>query len=104
MAKIDLGSMSKSDLEKLKRDVDEALASLIQRRKAEAKKAAADAAKKYGFSLGELVGKERAKRGASPAKYRNPANPSQTWSGRGRQPGWIKEGLAKGKKLADFAI
>jgi DNA-binding protein H-NS len=37
-------------------------------------------------------------------KYRNPANPKQTWTGRGRQPGWIKDGLAKGKKLADFAI
>ncbi|MDH3263227.1 MAG: H-NS histone family protein [Paracoccaceae bacterium] len=104
MAKTDLGSMSKSDLEKLKGEVEQALASLVQRRKAEAKKAAEDAAKKFGYSLGDLVGKERGKKGASPAKYRNPANPSQTWSGRGRQPGWIKEGLAKGKKLSEFAI
>jgi DNA-binding protein H-NS len=27
-----------------------------------------------------------------------------TWSGRGRQPGWIKEALAKGKGLDDFLI
>jgi DNA-binding protein H-NS len=104
VAKIDLSSMSKSDLEKLKGDVEKTLASLEQRRKADAKKAAEEAAKKFGFSLGDLVGREKAKRGGAPAKYRNPADPSQTWSGRGRQPGWIKDGLAKGKKLAEFAI
>jgi DNA-binding protein H-NS len=24
-------------------------------------------------------------------KYRNPANPEQTWTGRGKKPGWLKE-------------
>lgn len=103
MAKIDLGNMSRGDLVKLKADVEKALANQDNKLKAEAKKAAEDAAKKYGFSLGDLLGRERSKKGGV-AKYRNPANGNQTWSGRGRQPGWIKEGLAKGKSLDDFAI
>lgn len=101
--KIDLASYSRTDLEELRADVDRQLASLDHRRKAEARKAAEEAARKFGFSLDDLYGKPKAVKG-NPAKYANPANPRQTWSGRGRQPGWIKEGLAKGKSLADFAI
>lgn len=104
MAKIDLADMSKAELVQLRDEVDQALSTLDQRRKSEAKKAAEEAAKKFGFSLGDLLGKERGRKNSGAAKYRNPADPAQTWSGRGRQPGWIKAGLAKGKSLAEFAI
>lgn len=30
-------------------------------------------------------------RGKVPPKYRNPANPEQTWTGRGRAPLWVLE-------------
>lgn len=104
MGKVDLSGMSKPELVKLKGDVDKALVTLDQRLKADAKKAAEEAAKKYGYSLGELVGRERGRKAGGAPKFRNPADPDQTWTGRGRQPGWIKKGLAKGKALADFAI
>ena len=32
-------------------------------------------------------------------KYRNPKNPAETWSGRGKQPLWAKEQLRSGRKL-----
>lgn len=35
----------------------------------------------------------------SEAQYRNPDDASQQWSGRGRQPGWVKALLASGKSL-----
>jgi DNA-binding protein H-NS len=38
-----------------------------------------------------------------PAKYRHPAT-GQTWSGRGLHPTWLKQALADGAKLADFAL
>ena len=41
---------------------------------------------------------------AGQARFRNPADESQTWTGRGRQPKWIAEGLTKGKSLDDFRI
>ena len=37
-------------------------------------------------------------------KYQNPNNPSVTWSGRGKQPIWLKEQLGEGKKLEQFLI
>jgi DNA-binding protein H-NS len=37
-------------------------------------------------------------------KFRNPADPSVTWSGRGKQPHWVTELLAAGKLLDEFRI
>ena len=37
-------------------------------------------------------------------KYRNPKRPSETWSGRGKQPRWLRAQLRPGKKLNDFLI
>jgi DNA-binding protein H-NS len=35
-------------------------------------------------------------------KYRNPISFSETWSGRGRQPRWLRAQLELGKRLEDF--
>jgi DNA-binding protein H-NS len=37
-------------------------------------------------------------------KYRNPARPSETWAGRGKQPRWLTAELRSGKQLDDFRI
>jgi DNA-binding protein H-NS len=37
-------------------------------------------------------------------KYRNPKKPSETWSGRGRQPHWVQRQLGSGKQLEDLLI
>jgi len=37
-------------------------------------------------------------------KYQDPSNPSQTWSGRGKQPRWLITQLIQGKHLDDFRI
>jgi DNA-binding protein H-NS len=37
-------------------------------------------------------------------KYRNQATPSETWSGRGRQPRWLQRQLKLGKRLEDFKV
>ena len=37
-------------------------------------------------------------------KYRNPAKPSETWAGRGKQPRWLTAQLGSGKNLDDFRI
>jgi DNA-binding protein H-NS len=37
-------------------------------------------------------------------KYRNPAQPHETWAGRGKQPRWLTTQLESGKKLDDFRI
>src|SRR5712664_4380307 len=37
-------------------------------------------------------------------KYRNPAEPSETWAGRGKQPRWLAAQLKSGKQIDDFKI
>lgn len=102
---IDLESLSREDLEKLRANIDKALKSLDSRRRAEARRAAEAKARELGFTLEELVASAPSgNKAKSVARYRHPENPDVTWTGRGRQPGWIKEGLAAGKSLEDFAI
>jgi DNA-binding protein H-NS len=38
------------------------------------------------------------------AKYQNPANSKETWTGRGKQPRWLAAETAKGRKLEEFLI
>lgn len=37
-------------------------------------------------------------------KYCNPSAPTETWSGRGKQPRWLVAALRSGSKLDDFLI
>jgi len=37
-------------------------------------------------------------------KYRNPTAPTETWSGRGKEPRWLVAALQSGHKLEDFLI
>ena len=76
-------------------------------------------AKAEGYTLEELFGmsgNRGAKATAKPSsragrklgkvapKYRNPANPKETWTGRGKHPRWMATLIAKGKKVEDFLI
>jgi len=102
----DLDSLSRKELQKLRGDVDKALSSLADREKRAALDAVERAAAEHGFSLSELTGipGSRGRKSKSPAKYRNPADPSQGWSGRGRRPDWVNAALAQGKSLSDLAV
>jgi DNA-binding protein H-NS len=37
-------------------------------------------------------------------KFINPAEPWQTWAGRGKQPRWLTAQLRSGKRIDDFRI
>ncbi|QPH54746.1 H-NS family nucleoid-associated regulatory protein [Pontivivens ytuae] len=107
MAKIDLEKLSLEELKQLEKDVQAAIVSFEKRKREDALAAIAAAAKEHGFNLSDLVSEEKPAKGRKqplPPKYQHPENPSKTWSGRGRQPDWIKDGLASGKALDDFLI
>ena len=103
--KPDLKSMTRKELEKLKVNVEKALAKLAEKDKKAALAAAQKAAASHGFSLAELTGgvgskpararKTGPKRTSAP-KYKNPADPTQTWTGKGRQPEWFKTAIKAG--------
>ena len=56
-----------------------------------------------GKGKGTRKGREDAGRKVAP-KYRDPANPENTWAGRGRMPRWISDKIGAGAKIEDFAI
>jgi DNA-binding protein H-NS len=45
---------------------------------------------------------QRSAKARSAAKYRDPAG--NTWGGRGPRPRWLREALASGKSLQEFAV
>jgi DNA-binding protein H-NS len=57
-----------------------------------------------GFDIKELFGKRGSSKGSGVAKYRNPKDSSQTWTGRGRKPNWLVDAVKKGAKLENFKI
>jgi DNA-binding protein H-NS len=101
---IELDTLSKDQLKQLKADVEKALKTIDARRKADAKRAVEQAAKEYGFSLEEILTAAGPKGSKGAPKYANPADPTQTWTGRGRKPNWVTAALESGKSLDDLAI
>ncbi|MBP0481453.1 H-NS family nucleoid-associated regulatory protein [Sagittula salina] len=100
---VDLETLSRDELQKLINDAQKALKSVDARRMAEAKRAAEMAAKEYGFSLEDVV-QSSGKSSKGAPKYVNPADASQTWTGRGRKPNWLIEAMQAGKSLDDMAL
>ena len=77
-------------------------------------------ARKSGFELHELMdtvavaksvpgtvkvpSRKTGKRGKVAPKYKNPANELETWTGRGRQPLWVKDHILSGGSLDQVTI
>lgn len=62
-----------------------------------------DIARQNGFDIHELFG--RGRKGAVAVKYRDPKNPDNTWTGRGRMPRWMVAATKGGKaRKEDFLI
>lgn len=106
---VDLTGLSLSELESLRKKAE----SLIEDRRDEtveqAYKQAIEIARSVNLSLEELVNYGSSKRKKSARKpveprYRNPANEEETWTGRGKQPRWLANEIAKGKTLEEFLI
>jgi DNA-binding protein H-NS len=56
-------------------------------------------ARASGFSVAELFGRKGKNGSKGVAKYRNPKDPSQTWTGRGRRPNWMVTAGGDGKRF-----
>lgn len=102
--KINLKGMSRKELEKLQKDVDKALARIGDKELKAVRDEAAKLAAKHGYTLADITGDAPVKKARkavgpktkAPAKYANPSDKSQTWTGKGRQPVWYKEAVSSG--------
>ena len=116
----DLDNFSAKELDSLIKQASKRKSSLNKRKPAAQVRAKLAAmAKAEGYSISELFGGARAsapRKGAGATrsssargkkvapKYRNPANPKETWTGRGLPPRWMAALIKKGKKREDFLI
>ncbi len=114
MKKLDLEAMSVDTLWALHEEISKILSDRISSEKQELEKrlallnrgiagiAAIDDAR--GPTSFNANGEPRRKYPRVLPKYRNPAMPSQTWSGRGKQPRWLVAAIKSGRKIEDFRI
>jgi DNA-binding protein H-NS len=96
---VNLNSLSLKELRDLQSQVAKAITSFEDRRKKDALAELEDKARTLGFSLAELTGTPAPvvrKRSPAVPKYANPADASDTWSGRGRKPRWFEAALRSG--------
>lgn len=120
--KPDLAAFSLAELRELESEIKAAITEREAAEKAAILAEFEQRAKSSGFSLADIFAlpsrslfkpkKEKTEkveasgkgRGSVAAKYRNPENSLETWSGRGRQPVWVRDQIAGGKTLDDLAI
>ena len=103
---INLDDLSLKELKDLQAKVSRAISTFEDRKKKQALAELEEKAREMGFSLAELTGAVAKVRKRAPAvpKYANPADKSDTWSGRGRKPRWFDAALKAGKSPEDLAI
>jgi len=103
---LDLDGLSLRELKQLQKDVEAAIAGFRDRERRKAIAEVEAFMRERGLNPSEVAQAlgQRSRKSIGAPKYANPADPSQTWTGRGRKPGWVIEALAAGRPLEDLAI
>jgi len=102
---INVDKMTMKELAELEAKVAKVKVQARERAKSETKEKIDRLLDTSGFTIGEIYGLGRGRgRGKSAAKFANPDDRSQTWTGRGRKPNWLVAKLKKGAKQDDFVI
>ena len=109
MNAIDLSGYNLVALKRLQFEIEKEIKNRQQQEVKKAREQILAIAQDLGVTVEQLLANGGGKtKGSSGTKvqpqYHNPADKSQTWTGRGRQPKWIADGLAGGKTLDDFRI
>lgn len=95
----DLAMMTTAALWSLREELDAILATKLDAEKQELER-------RLARLNGRVEQRQKARRPYPkvPPKYRNPERPSETWSGRGKQPRWVGAHLRSGMKVDDLLI
>lgn len=120
---IDINSLSARELDALISQAKKRRTTLSKRKPiATVRKKLTQLARAEGYSIQELFGgaaagtgrPARASKGTAKKagkstgkvapKYRNPDNPAETWTGRGKQPRWLAAHTGNGRSLDEFLI
>lgn len=97
---MDLSNMSVGDLRNLQEKIKQEMKKREHHEVAKAREQILAIAQSVGMPLKDLIGSGiRVKTGTVAVRYRHPDNSAQQWTGRGRQPKWVKEWVDGGKSI-----
>ncbi len=103
----DLSKYSMSQLRALEVQVIEELRTRHFLSVSQAREQILHIARNAGISVAQLAAiksPNASKASAVGIKYRNPNDPAQQWSGRGRQPAWVKAWIETGRSLDEARL
>ena len=101
----ELEKMSYAELTEMESRIERLKIEKQNSERAAVRKQLMDLAKAHGFDIRELLDGRKKGKGSVAAKYRDPKNPENTWTGRGRMPRWMTAATKGGKsKKEDFLI
>ncbi|WEF31178.1 H-NS histone family protein [Pseudoduganella chitinolytica] len=102
---MDLSNMSASELRQLQEQIGRELKKRESQDLQKARDQIFAIAQRVGLPLKDLIATGgRGKGSTVAARYRNPDDTTQQWTGRGRQPKWVKEWVDAGKAIDDLRI
>ncbi|MGV6808283.1 MAG: H-NS histone family protein [bacterium] len=101
-----LNDYSAVELKKMQPEIERLIKAKEKQEKEDIRKQLANLAAENGYSIDDLFsGNAKSARVSNiKPKYYNPEDPQQTWTGRGRQPLWVKDYLGAGKSLDDIEL
>ena len=105
----DISNLSVEELKRLQQEAEVLIASKKDQAIEDAYQQIMDIVENIGLNIEQVLeygaGKrKKSTRKAVEPRYRSKANPSDTWTGRGKQPRWLVAELDNGAKLEDFVI
>jgi DNA-binding protein H-NS len=101
----ELEKMSYAELTEMEARIERLKIEKQNSERAAVRKQLTDLAKEHGFDIRELLDGRKKGKGSVAAKYRDPKNPENTWTGRGRMPRWMVAATKGGKvSKVDFLI
>jgi DNA-binding protein H-NS len=96
-----LEKMPTGKLESLRAEVEAMIATKVAARREELQSQLSELLENSGSGKGTRRGRGKAR---SVAKYRNPKNADEVWSGRGRMPLWLGAEIKAGKDREEFLV
>lgn len=102
----DFNNLSETEIQALIDNAEKALKEKQSSKRKEVIAKIRELAASIGVTVEIVEGDKRVERktGKVAAKYRNPADASQTWTGRGLAPKWMQDLLAAGRNKSEFEI
>ncbi|SRR5690606_30984509 len=106
---VDITKLSRAELDALIEQANARKQQIDREEMVKVREEVIEFARSRGYTIEELFGRARrgvgaGRRGGVAPKYRNPNDPSQVWSGRGKPPRWFKALVDSGMDRSDLLI